>query len=99
MHDMAVHLDAVAFGHLDGAACSHPAHIVAAKVQRSEEHTSELQSLMRISYAVFCLKKKTCSTPRPSSTWSSRCRESIYLCFCCPVHFSSRHFRHLLYAI
>src|SRR3546814_8858026 len=27
--------------------------------QRSEEHTSELQSLMRISYAVFCLKKKT----------------------------------------
>src|SRR3546814_10877268 len=28
------------------------------KVVRSEEHTSELQSLMRISYAVFCLKKK-----------------------------------------
>src|SRR3546814_1205451 len=27
---------------------------------RSEEHTSELQSLMRISYAVFCLKKKRC---------------------------------------
>src|SRR3546814_1552210 len=31
----------------------------AEQVQRSEEHTSELQSLMRISYAVFCLKKKT----------------------------------------
>src|SRR3546814_4133568 len=31
----------------------------AAIVDRSEEHTSELQSLMRISYAVFCLKKKT----------------------------------------
>src|SRR3546814_7303684 len=31
-------------------------------LQRSEEHTSELQSLMRISYAVFCLKKKTTST-------------------------------------
>src|SRR3546814_3080978 len=31
----------------------------AASVSRSEEHTSELQSLMRISYAVFCLKKKT----------------------------------------
>src|SRR3546814_3634515 len=31
---------------------------------RSEEHTSELQSLMRISYAVFCLKKKT--TPQPT---------------------------------
>src|SRR3546814_5337985 len=30
---------------------------------RSEEHTSELQSLMRISYAVFCLKKKTTSPP------------------------------------
>src|SRR3546814_8004399 len=28
------------------------------KAERSEEHTSELQSLMRISYAVFCLKKK-----------------------------------------
>src|SRR3546814_8654339 len=31
---------------------------VAAFAMRSEEHTSELQSLMRISYAVFCLKKK-----------------------------------------
>src|SRR3546814_3651955 len=30
-----------------------------AQDSRSEEHTSELQSLMRISYAVFCLKKKT----------------------------------------
>src|SRR3546814_1713875 len=29
------------------------------RYKRSEEHTSELQSLMRISYAVFCLKKKT----------------------------------------
>src|SRR3546814_2018583 len=32
--------------------------ISAGAVDRSEEHTSELQSLMRISYAVFCLKKK-----------------------------------------
>src|SRR3546814_3938413 len=32
------------------------------QVARSEEHTSELQSLMRISYAVFCLKKKTNNT-------------------------------------
>src|SRR3546814_3134932 len=31
---------------------------------RSEEHTSELQSLMRISYAVFCLKKKRIPTTR-----------------------------------
>src|SRR3546814_8485752 len=35
----------------------HPVYALAAAV-RSEEHTSELQSLMRISYAVFCLKKK-----------------------------------------
>src|SRR3546814_4492175 len=33
---------------------------------RSEEHTSELQSLMRISYAVFCLKKKKTTTDRQS---------------------------------
>src|SRR3546814_9319745 len=32
---------------------------------RSEEHTSELQSLMRISYAVFCLKKKTITARSP----------------------------------
>src|SRR3546814_10001445 len=32
---------------------------------RSEEHTSELQSLMRISYAVFCLKKKTNNNEAP----------------------------------
>src|SRR3546814_5411810 len=37
------------------------------KPMRSEEHTSELQSLMRISYAVFCLKKKNKRiTPRTS---------------------------------
>src|SRR3546814_5749961 len=36
---------------------------------RSEEHTSELQSLMRISYAVFCLKKKTTHPPpHPATT-------------------------------
>src|SRR3546814_1666300 len=34
-------------------------HETAFTVSRSEEHTSELQSLMRTSYAVFCLKKKT----------------------------------------
>src|SRR3546814_3358473 len=40
---------------------------------RSEEHTSELQSLMRISYAVFCLKKKkqNNSQPQPSITPSN----------------------------
>src|SRR3546814_5555608 len=35
--------------------------LVALSPDRSEEHTSELQSLMRISYAVFCLKKKKTS--------------------------------------
>src|SRR3546814_5586999 len=37
------------------------------RYRRSEEHTSELQSLMRISYAVFCLKKQT-STPQQNHT-------------------------------
>src|SRR3546814_1256096 len=36
-----------------------------AGIFRSEEHTSELQSLMRISYAVFCLKKKTYNEYQP----------------------------------
>src|SRR3546814_1522859 len=40
----------------DFAGCG--AITVLVRVERSEEHTSELQSLMRISYAVFCLKKK-----------------------------------------
>src|SRR3546814_8664770 len=35
---------------------------------RSEEHTSELQSLMRISYAVFCLKKKNSTQSQHSTT-------------------------------
>src|SRR3546814_7805390 len=37
-------------------------HHLASRHRRSEEHTSELQSLMRISYAVFCLKKKNKNT-------------------------------------
>src|SRR3546814_6720026 len=40
-----------------------PAALLAAE-RRSEEHTSELQSLMRISYAVFCLKKKKKTTTK-----------------------------------
>src|SRR3546814_9010353 len=39
-----------------------PRGVYCSREQRSEEHTSELQSLMRISYAVFCLKKKTTIT-------------------------------------
>src|SRR3546814_2974454 len=37
---------------------SNSRHLFMRRHKRSEEHTSELQSLMRISYAVFCLKKK-----------------------------------------
>src|SRR3546814_9993277 len=38
-------------------------------IDRSEEHTSELQSLMRISYAVFCLKKKNKKNNRNKNTY------------------------------
>src|SRR3546814_2256167 len=58
----------VLFHGLEGGSDSHYARGIAAAAvaagwriaipHRSEEHTSELQSLMRISYAVFCLKKK-----------------------------------------
>src|SRR3546814_9904883 len=47
-------------------------------VLRSEEHTSELQSLMRISYAVFCLKKKnkhTIHTRTDNNTENTYCKE------------------------
>src|SRR3546814_7672001 len=40
--------------------------------KRSEEHTSELQSLMRISYAVFCLKKKKTQTTQHQKTTNQR---------------------------
>src|SRR3546814_6010120 len=39
-------------------------HVITDQGGRSEDHTSELQSLMRISYAVFCLKKKTTARSR-----------------------------------
>src|SRR3546814_2289010 len=46
----------------DGALLGDRRPVAGHHVARSEEHTSELQSLMRISYAVFCLKKKKKST-------------------------------------
>src|SRR3546814_7494396 len=59
-------------GHVDVAQIqfAHPAVLELGELrQRSEEHTSELQSLMRISYAVFCLKKKkTYKETHPTST-------------------------------
>src|SRR3546814_6479832 len=53
-------IDCVALGTIEGEKCLHleVADIAGEPTHRSEEHTSELQSLMRISYAVFCLKKK-----------------------------------------
>src|SRR3546814_6276100 len=47
-----------------------PGRIAPRLLARSEEHTSELQSLMRISYAVFCLKKKI-KTQSPTQTLGS----------------------------
>src|SRR3546814_2055641 len=50
-------------GHMTGVQYAPPpARPTATYRTRSEEHTSELQSLMRISYAVFCLKKKNTNT-------------------------------------
>src|SRR3546814_9813245 len=51
------HGSIVALHRVDGAALQR-AEQLGGRHQRSEAHTSELQSLMRISYAVFCLKKK-----------------------------------------
>src|SRR3546814_3732100 len=47
---------------------SHMAALAMSRAARSEEHTSELQSLMRISYAVFCLKKKINTQRQPQHT-------------------------------
>src|SRR3546814_1647145 len=41
-------------------------------MERSEEHTSELQSLMRISYAVFCLKKKNTNIRQTNNNITTR---------------------------
>src|SRR3546814_10473710 len=52
------------YGNMNGS--DQPNHTAGRKIvrsSRSEEHTSELQSLMRISYAVFCLKKKKKQVP------------------------------------
>src|SRR3546814_6718867 len=57
--------------------------LITSSIARSEEHTSELQSLMRISYAVFCLKKKTTQQTKHK-------RQHItYL----PVHCCTQHYQ------
>src|SRR3546814_3827705 len=68
---IALEMDQIAETFLHGSVLAHidefavylgliqaPLGVFVVFTQRSEEHTSELQSLMRISYAVFCLKKK-----------------------------------------
>src|SRR3546814_10484827 len=47
------------------------------RLRRSEEHTSELQSLMRISYAVFCLKKKKKQDIKHSTKQKRQCNTSL----------------------
>src|SRR3546814_4523942 len=56
--DRQLHLHRRDKGADDGGAAAHVVLHLLDTALRSEEHTSELQSLMRISYAVFCLKKK-----------------------------------------
>src|SRR3546814_5202326 len=62
----------------DGAASwpRSPPKCVMAGRRRSEEHTSELQSLMRISYAVFCLKKKKKATTTNDHTHDTKDNET-----------------------
>src|SRR3546814_4249535 len=57
VRQIAIHGEAVLDAPLTKVMTS-PPQTVSPSMSRSEEHTSELQSLMRISYAVFCLKKK-----------------------------------------
>src|SRR3546814_8166704 len=57
---------------LAGFVATLPAHEAFLARHRSEEHTSELQSLMRISYAVFCLKKKNKKKHKSYSTRLNR---------------------------
>src|SRR3546814_9444202 len=58
----------VHIAHEAGDRVSRGKGITMRKNDRSEEHTSELQSLMRISYAVFCLKKKKNKTNKKHNT-------------------------------
>src|SRR3546814_7104804 len=81
--DLAALLDALGRGGRDlaeqhllqtrpGGAVEDRAFVVRILQPRSEEHTSELQSLMRISYAVFCLKKKKHTPEYPLHTRHSK---------------------------
>src|SRR3546814_7541650 len=62
VHDLQQYVEQVGMRLFDLVEQQHAMRILIDRVGRSEEHTSELQSLMRISYAVFCLNKKNKST-------------------------------------
>src|SRR3546814_9400121 len=61
------HLDSE-FGHRNRHRAGMRRQTLRLETLRSEEHTSELQSLMRISYAVFCLKKKKTTSKKQKQT-------------------------------
>src|SRR3546814_8221321 len=62
----------------------------AVDAERSEEHTSELQSLMRISYAVFCLKKKN-TLPTTTTHTTASCLYHHNLQSHYPLHTTAQH--------
>src|SRR3546814_7632501 len=63
--------------YIDGASVL---YLVGSTMDKSEEHTSELQSLMRISYAVFCLKKKKQKQQRTEHKfYNTQNKKQIYI--------------------
>src|SRR3546814_1886918 len=65
-------------GRASSAACRFRTECARTPDERSEEHTSELQSLMRISYAVFCLKKKN-DKKKPARDYLTRKIDNTYI--------------------
>src|SRR3546814_2851700 len=65
-------------GKAPGGAINSDGGLERTRLVRSEEHTSELQSLMRISYAVFCLKKKKTPTIRITLPTKQRITHTIH---------------------
>src|SRR3546814_2182154 len=68
------------------------ATVVRCEGRRSEEHTSELQSLMRISYAVFCLKKKKNRNTQHNKTQKSTLHQPQHI-----THKYTKPYQRLLY--
>src|SRR3546814_5854882 len=71
-----------------------PTSAAAARPMRSEEHTSELQSLMRISYAVFCLKKKKINDTTKIYKCTSYVTQSVTTNYYTTIHTSYNTYRH-----